>query len=70
MYTLVQFVETEEIEVVPDKWIVGGDHVMWPPLPDKEASRAVRRGDAVDPDTWVGYDVILLSRPGNLTSVY
>ena len=58
-YVVVHFLDTDEVELVPHKWVCtqGKNHVAyWPPFKSVAATtNAVRRGLSPDEATWTAH---------------
>ena len=58
VYHVVRFVKTDEVELVPQVWLAGKEHVFWP---DKKNPRKLIETQALpDPMTWASYQVKVL----------
>jgi hypothetical protein len=69
MYAVVVFVETDDVEVVPNNWLmVDGDLIRcaWPPYRSQDRiAKSIREMELLS-DNWLRYDVRILQKYGKL----
>ena len=73
-FSIVHFPETNEVEIVPEKWIDFGEGVVkcwWPPYksPQKLES-AVKNEEEVEMEVWNIYNVRILKKYGKVNFVF
>ena len=68
-FAVVVFEDSDEVDVVPDTWLVDGK-CYWPRYRDtSKINRAVK--EKVTPEkSWTQYDARVLSKCGKLTLIY
>lgn len=66
MFSIVEFLESDEVSLVPTKWISGGN-CKWPP-PPQDPSKAIKKN--VDPgNSWNLFKIRVLKTTGLLKSI-
>ncbi|OXA45001.1 hypothetical protein Fcan01_20273 [Folsomia candida] len=61
-YSIVHFVETDEVEIIPINWLSASKNkCWWPPYKSSERqSKAVMNGDTPNQQVWLSFDVKVL----------
>jgi len=71
MYAVVVFIETDDVEVVANNWLmVNGESIRcaWPPYRSADRIAKSIREMEMPSDAWSRYDVRVLQKYGELTS--